>query len=233
MALTLDFNFMRRPQLSTKIFFIAPQRSGTKNFGHLMKTSGLKVFSWSHSVKHDFGELLFRRDFQSMVTQISKFDVFEDGVFWDFDFVRWATFRFPQAKFVYLGRSAQDWFYSLVVHSAGKNPGKTLHHALRYGRFLDLIPIHQQSVSLTTNQLHISGMYDFYSTWYRKHRETMELWFEVTDNGDRAFFGAWDDVALADLEEFLGFPLEAREITRAHQTREKDRLLDEIFGEYK
>ena len=199
-----------------------------------MKSAGLRVLSWRESQEMGLSNLVFRRQFDQLPGRLRGFDAFEDGIFWDFDFIRWATFALPASRFVYLGRPPEEWFESLVVHSDGKNPGRTIEHALRYDRFLDisgLVRRRKHWSDKSWNDLDVASYAHHYTSWHRIHRAKICLWFEALGQADRLFMDDWDSYSVAALADFIGVPSLAAPPNRTHQSQDKHESLTRLYAD--
>lgn len=220
-------------------FCVSPQRSGTKAFGKIAKDFGFDVFSWANSRDHGIASAFVQRNW-GMIDSFMKSKnevVFEDFPYFNFEFVKYAFYNLD-SKFIYLGRSANSWFESMLTHSGGFAPGREISHADTYERWLNLAGYLQNTdkkIDFGTKGLtNMVNSKEFYIRWYESHQSDISSFFAVADafkkrdSQDRLFFSNWSDLDLSKLANFMGvIPGESTSTeTQVHHAtpRKRDRL---------
>lgn len=190
--------------MKSLIVFSAPQRSGTKAFGRALADGGLKVLSWKQNTERGLSKLWYERRVNEVLEICSSFDVLEDHPGYDRDFIRLIGSFLPDAKFVALYRSPDEWFDSLVSHSGGFAPGNPTEHALMYGRSADLVA---DAGSLGSrhipDRLDLASARRHYVDWYREHRASLELLNSSGPLESRIFVSEWSQLNSVSLADFL------------------------------
>jgi hypothetical protein len=214
------------------IFFVSPQRGGTKSFGDLMKSANQRVWSWQDTRESKIESLFLKRRFH-MVAEIlleSGKEVFEDYPFFHPEFLKFAFFNFEDSKFVYLERNSKDWFTSLLTHSKGKSLGHDLTHADLYDRWDMLATTYRFGKQSSRNSLDIRFAQEIYVSWHRRHRDFVANFFECNRNSERLYFNSWKSLDILDLSKFLQVEIKPVESMIKHSTKDKTDKLRRMFS---
>ena len=94
------------------------------------------VFSWKQIKAAEVSERWFQGKWNQIIDSgiFDEYDVFEDGPFSDPNFAAFLSNNIPDSRFVYFERPVEDWYKSMVTHSAGLTPGNLIRHAHVYDR---------------------------------------------------------------------------------------------------
>jgi hypothetical protein len=223
------------------VFFIAPQRSGTKAFGNIAKMMNFQVTSWADTVKNGIAQAFVVRDWSKIeAIDSNEYDcAFEDYPYFDFEFVKWAFYN-TDSRFVYLGRDSETWFESMLTHSKGRSPGLDISHADTYNQWEEFAFVSKNLKShrgpTDINGLDIRFSKKYYMDWHDNHRRQLVAFsnfhFQLTENSSRFFFREWNDLDLQELAGFMGYNGELRlnaDSEHVHKTRNKEFILQSLY----
>lgn len=191
-----------------KIFYIGFQRVGTKDFGRFMELNGFRVASWDISAQNDWSAKYYDGRLNEIIRgkSFDFFQVFEDGPWFQPPLVKFLYHEFPDAHFVLLTRPAEDWFKSMVSHSAGLTIGQARLHCQAYDRLEDYLWLRDNLALAPNARLSLFDKPGHYMAVYRK--KTMELtsFFErMPDASRRVFIGRlYDEDIYKKIAAFLG-----------------------------
>lgn len=119
-----------------KVFCISMQRNGTTSCGDFLADFGFRVARDRDAWINNWSWKWVQNDFQGIFSSIAfrSFQAYEDGPWWMPKAYEVLHQRFPSARFILFFRDGDEWFDSMVRHSAGKTPGNTYRHCLVYRR---------------------------------------------------------------------------------------------------
>jgi tetratricopeptide (TPR) repeat protein len=198
---------MNKRNVSMKIFYVGFQRVGTKSFGRFMELNGFNVASWDVSSKYGWSELYSNVNFNAILNSKSFqfYDVFEDGPWFHPELVKFLYHEVKDSKFVMLKRPAEDWFKSMITHSAGFTLGNIRRHCEIYERMDDYIWLRQHTDLSDDMRLSLFDKPEHYMNVYNRKTSEIQLFFErMPDGTDRFFDGdLYDNKKYAKIAEFL------------------------------
>lgn len=184
----------------TKIFYVGFQRVGTKSFGRFMELNGYNIASWDVASKYGWPELYSNADFDTIINSKSFgfYDVFEDGPWFFPKMVKFLYHEVENSKFIMLKRPADDWFKSMISHSAGLTLGNVRRHCEIYDRMDDYEWLRQHTNFNDNMRLSLYDKPNHYMNVYKKNTEEIQLFFEKMSDGKERFF----DGDLYDIEKY-------------------------------
>jgi hypothetical protein len=216
-----------------KIFYIGFQRSGTKSFRTFMETNNINVATWRTSADNKWPEHFYNGDYKKIVDSDSfnYYQAFEDAPWYQLELIEYIYKEISSSKFVFLERPAEDWFKSMVKHSAGMTLGKLRRHCYIYKRDEDFNFIENNYTSLENYKFFIFDNASHYIKIYKQKIKDIKEFAKVNDpKGERIFIGnlyeknIYDNIGL-----FLGFKkiIKPKKITHESKITFKD-VLDDI-----
>ena len=172
-----------------KYFYAGMQRSGTKSFGDFFRKNNYRVFSWKQVEDYGVSERWFYGKWVELLDSgiFEEFDVFEDGPFFDPNFVAFLSNNIKDSSFVYFERPSEDWYKSMVTHSNGLSLGDLKRHAYIYDRLEEMAFVERET-GTRPQKLPIIGMKAHYEAVYKRHKYQIKAKLEPLDSS-RVFFG--------------------------------------------
>ncbi|MCW2305972.1 sulfotransferase [Rhodobium gokarnense] len=206
-----------RANASGKIFYISPQRCGTKSFSQFFRRNGYTAASWNETARNQwplaslegrFKDILDSEDFRSHT-------VFEDGPWYHPPLFKYLYWTFPDARFVYFSRPVEDWLKSMKSHSKGFAPGDPKRHSMVYDRLSDYYALLDAGVE---PQLRIEGAEEIYVRAFNNHRLQVRAFFEDKP-ADRFFAGElYDADKFAKLGKAWGLSFDSSADVHIHKS---------------
>lgn len=181
-----------------KIFYISPQRCGTKSFGEFFRRNNYPVASWKTSMRNQWSHKALEGQFDAILESEDFVDhaVFEDGPWFAVDLVKFVYHRIPESRFVYFHRPVEEWFRSMLSHSNGRVPGVTKRHCQLYNRLDHYYAALKQGPVAEMNGLSLEGLFGHYQAQFEQHWLQFKAFFE--DKPESRFFTA----ALSDPDKY-------------------------------
>lgn len=203
-----------------KLFYTSLQRCGTKSFGEFFRRNGLKVASWPETSKNNWIEIALvqgRLDVLVESDAFNAYSVFEDGPWFDIAVIRYLYWRCPDSRFVYFRRPVEDWFNSMLNHSAGAIIGNPKRHCMIYNRlaeYYEAVESGNQKPRLT-----MRGQFEHYRTQFENHALQIRAFFEDKPK-DRFFRGElYDADKWRKLNQQFGLNLTNLADVHIHKTK--------------
>ena len=177
---------LQKRNISSKIFCISFQRTGTTSVGEFFRMFGYASRGWPECDKNNWGQLWYDGDYGSIFssTDFLSGQVFEDSPWWHPEFYKVLFHRFPHSKFILLTRDPNKWFASMLSHFSGKIIGDERRHCKVYRRELELYSLLESnpnsfsSKNRDSKQMLLNEKEKHYKEIYKLHNREVVDFFE-------------------------------------------------------